>query len=81
MAHFAKLNQENIVISVIKVNNNELLDNGIESEEKGMQLIAFLEPGSPCVVCYWSSPLYFYFIVTDCYTPLILTLLVLIYIS
>ena len=39
MAHFAKLNQENIVISVIKVNNNELLDNGIESEQKGINFL------------------------------------------
>ena len=39
MAHFAKLNQENIVIDVIKVNNNELLDNGIESEQKGINFL------------------------------------------
>jgi len=36
MASFAKLNSENIVEQVISVNNNELLDNGIESEQKGI---------------------------------------------
>lgn len=36
MAHFAQLNENNIVIQVIVVHNNELLDNGIESEEKGI---------------------------------------------
>jgi len=37
MAYFAKLNLENKVVQVISVNNNELLENGIESEEKGIQ--------------------------------------------
>ena len=32
MAHFAKLNEENIVVQVIKVKNNELLVDGNESE-------------------------------------------------
>jgi len=36
MATFAKLNSENIVEQVISVHNNELLDNGIESEQKGI---------------------------------------------
>ena len=35
MAHFAQLN-ENIVTQVIVVANEELLDNGIESEAKGV---------------------------------------------
>lgn len=39
MAHFAKLDQNNVVIEVNVIHNNELLDNGIESEAKG---IAFL---------------------------------------
>jgi hypothetical protein len=40
MAHFAKLDINNVVIAVNAVNDNELLDdNGNESEEKG---IAFL---------------------------------------
>ena len=37
MASFAKLNNNNIVEQVISVNNNELLDNGIESETKGIE--------------------------------------------
>lgn len=36
MAHFAKLNDDNIVTEVIVVNNNELLVNDIESELKGI---------------------------------------------
>ena len=40
MAHFAKLDDNNLVIEVHRVHNNELLDeNGNESEAKG---IAFL---------------------------------------
>lgn len=36
MAHFAELDDNNIVTNVIVVHNNELLDeNGIESEQKG----------------------------------------------
>lgn len=37
MAHFARLDENNIVIEVIVVHNNELLDNGVESENKGIQ--------------------------------------------
>jgi hypothetical protein len=37
MAYFAKLNDENIVLEVISINNNELLDNGVESENKGIE--------------------------------------------
>ena len=36
MAHFAKLNSQNIVENVIVVHNNELLENGAESEAKGI---------------------------------------------
>lgn len=35
MAHFAELDDNNIVKQVIVVHNNELLDNGVESEAKG----------------------------------------------
>jgi hypothetical protein len=35
MAHFAQLDETNIVTQVIVVHNNELLDNGVESEAKG----------------------------------------------
>ena len=37
MAHFAELDESNIVTNVIVVHNNELLDeNGNESEQKGI---------------------------------------------
>jgi hypothetical protein len=37
MAYFVKINSNNVVEKVIAVNNNELLDNGIESEIKGIE--------------------------------------------
>jgi hypothetical protein len=37
MAHFAKLNN-NIVEQVVVVNNDVLLDNGVESEQRGIDL-------------------------------------------
>ena len=40
MAHFAQLDEDNIVAQVIVVSNEELLDKGTESEAKG---IAFCE--------------------------------------
>ena len=36
MAHFAQLDENNLVTQVIVVHNNELLDNGVESEAKGI---------------------------------------------
>ena len=36
MAHFAQLNDQNIVMQVIVVANEELLENGVESEDKGI---------------------------------------------
>lgn len=36
MAHFAQLNENNVVTQVIVVHNNELLDNGVEREELGV---------------------------------------------
>lgn len=37
MAHFAQLDENNVVVQVIVINNNELLDeNGNESEAKGI---------------------------------------------
>jgi hypothetical protein len=39
MAHFAKLNENNVVIEVHAVNNNELLQNGVESEAKGIEFL------------------------------------------
>jgi len=39
MAHFAKLGPNNIVEQVIVVHNNELLVDGVESEEKGIEFL------------------------------------------
>jgi hypothetical protein len=40
MAHFAKLNADNVVVDVVVVNNNELLDeNGQELEVKGITFL------------------------------------------
>jgi hypothetical protein len=36
MAHFAQLDESNVVTQVIVVHSNELLDNGVESEAKGI---------------------------------------------
>lgn len=36
MAHFVELNNDNVVIRGIVVHNNELLDDGIEVEQKGI---------------------------------------------
>ena len=40
MATFAELNDNNVVLRTLSVHNNELLDDGNESEDKG---IAFLK--------------------------------------
>ena len=45
MAHFAQLNEQNIVTQVIVVANEELLENGIESEAKGIAFCQFLLGG------------------------------------
>ena len=47
MAHFAELNETNIVTNVIVVHNNELLDeNGSESEQKGIDFCVNLLGGT-----------------------------------
>jgi hypothetical protein len=43
MAHFAKVNSENIVTQVIVIKNSEILDDqGLESENLGREFIASL---------------------------------------
>jgi len=39
MAHFAKLDQNNIVITINVVHNNELLIDGAENEQKGINFL------------------------------------------
>jgi hypothetical protein len=44
MAHFAQLDENNVVLQVIVVHNNELFDNGVESEVKGIAFCQSLFP-------------------------------------
>lgn len=46
MAHFAQLDENNVVTQVIVVHNNELMDNGVESEAKGIAFCQSLFPGT-----------------------------------
>ena len=46
MAHFAELDTTNTVTRVIVVHNNELLDNGVESEAKGIAFCQSLFGGN-----------------------------------
>ena len=46
MAYFAQLNDENIVTQVISVSNEDLLDNGTESEAKGIAFCQSLLGGN-----------------------------------
>ena len=46
MAHFAELDNNNNVIRVIVVHNNELLDNGVELETKGIAFCKSLFGGN-----------------------------------
>ena len=46
MAHFAQLDDNNLVTQVIVVANEELLDNGIESEFKGIEFCQLLLNGN-----------------------------------
>lgn len=56
MAHFAKLNENNLVTQVIVVHNNELLDeNGQESEAKGAAFCQSLFGGTWIQTSYSGS--------------------------
>lgn len=46
MAHFAQLDDLNTVLQVIVVHNNELLDNGVETEAKGIAFCQSLFPNT-----------------------------------
>jgi len=47
MAHFAKLDENNVVLEVLVVHNNELLQDGVESEAKGIQFLVDWSGGYP----------------------------------
>ena len=55
MAHFAELDATNTVTQVIVVHNNELLDNGIESEAKGIAFCQSLFGGNWVQTSYNAS--------------------------
>jgi len=46
MAHFAELDQNNIVQQIIVVHNNELLENDVELEHKGVTFCQLLFGGN-----------------------------------
>ena len=58
MAHFAQIDENNIVQQVIVVHNNELLDeNGYEKESKGIQFCESLLGGFWVQTSYnWEAP-------------------------
>lgn len=45
MAHFAQLNENNIVINVIVINDSDIMINGIENEQIGIDFCNKLVPG------------------------------------
>ena len=55
MAHFAELDTTNTVTQVIVVHNNELLDNGVESESKGVAFCKSLLGGNWIQTSYNAS--------------------------
>lgn len=46
MAHFAQLDENNVVLQVIVVHNNELMIDGVESEAKGIAFCQSLFGGN-----------------------------------
>jgi hypothetical protein len=55
MAHFAELDENNIVKQVIVVHNDELLVDGIESEAKGIEFCQSLFGGNWIQTSYNSN--------------------------
>lgn len=49
MAHFAQLDENNTVVQIIVVHNNELMQDGIENEQKGIAFCQSLFPGTTWV--------------------------------
>ena len=42
MAHFAQLDENNVVVTVLVVDNNVLMDNGVENEQLGIDFLTGL---------------------------------------
>ena len=56
MAHFAKLNSNNIVVKIHKVANEAILDsNNVESESKGQELLNSLHGNATWVQCSYNG--------------------------
>lgn len=56
MAHFAQLDDNNIVMNIIVVNNEDIIDeNGNESEELGIKVCQNHFPGTRWVQTSWNS--------------------------
>jgi hypothetical protein len=54
MAHFAKLDENNVVLEVHCVHNNELMIDGVESEAKGVAFLVMWSNGYP----FWKQTSY-----------------------
>jgi hypothetical protein len=54
MAHFAKLDENNVVLEVHCVHNNELMVDGVESEAKGVAFLVMWSGGYP----FWKQTSY-----------------------
>lgn len=54
MAHFAKLDENNVVLEVHCVHNNELMVDGVESEAKGIAFLVMWSGGYP----FWKQTSY-----------------------
>jgi hypothetical protein len=71
MAHFAELDESNIVKQVIVVHNNELLDeNGNESEQKGIDFCVQLLGGTWVQTSYNATIRKNYACIGDLYDPI-----------
>jgi len=54
MAHFAKLDENNVVLEVNSVHNDELLVDGVEMEAKGVAFLVMWSGGYP----FWKQTSY-----------------------
>lgn len=55
MAHFAKLNNSSIVTEVLVVNNSDIIENGVESEAKGIEFLTNLTGHSNWKQCSYNT--------------------------
>jgi hypothetical protein len=46
MANFAEVNESNVVIQVVAINNSDIMVDGVESEQKGIEFCKTLWPNS-----------------------------------